>query len=113
MRNAHGRYTDKQVKRASRIVGCVGEEIEQIFDCKVANTAISERKRSKKKIKNSSVSKFVATYKKNNLFANITGRSHKGFENFVHQIKIKNRDQLLQRMYNYTKVVEDEDFILH
>ncbi|CAG2220040.1 unnamed protein product [Mytilus edulis] len=111
LRNAYGQYSDRQVQRCSRLVGSLGKGIENIFETKIMHQYRRKAKSSRHSHKDS-VQKFVKIYLPENLFDRNVRRHHPGFSGFNNAVVVSKPEKLSCRLKKYSKVLEDEAYIL-
>ncbi|KAK3101689.1 hypothetical protein FSP39_005507 [Pinctada imbricata] len=112
LKDSKGHYTETNVKRCSRLVGGIGNDLDMVFE-DIVDKKIHQSK--KKDVDNhKAIVKFLSLYSAEDLFTfQYDGRSFKGYENFHHRIQIKNKHKLKERLQKYSSQLDKEQSILN
>ena len=99
----------KHVQRCSRIVGALGDEIDQVYTSEIAETTLHlGRHVDEKDYQANDVEKFVGMYRDEKLWKVIPGRKgHKGFSEFVNRTQIHKPEKLRERLKKYSKKLDE------
>ncbi|KAK3107416.1 hypothetical protein FSP39_014037, partial [Pinctada imbricata] len=111
LKECHGRYTDKQIHRCSKLVGKLGKDTERIYQYNIVQKPVIHCHSSE--VDNTkNIKKFLELYMPQNMLENSnTLRSHRGFHDFVHRICIKNPKKLSERLSKYRINLANEQYV--
>ena len=99
MRRARGIYTDEQVDRCSQLGGQFGHALEKLFLNDITGVH-SSNYTPKRHSKCSDVNVFLENYRKYDLWQNVPGRCHAGFEKMKHEWRVKDCGKLAKRLHH-------------
>ena len=108
LKRCHGRYTEKQTDRCSKITGSFGKDLDRLFNQNMFGCDTLHNPRSKSPAYVADVHKFVDTYKSDAPFSYCPPREHSAFPQFVDTTcKIRHPGKLAQRLF---AIGEELDF---
>ncbi|XP_053406393.1 uncharacterized protein LOC123566698 [Mercenaria mercenaria] len=106
LKHCHGRYTDTDVSRRSKMVGALGCSLKGAYAEAFGETHFHQtNKKTFGKYEND-VAKFIEEYKDDNLFNIQPGRHHQGFEGFSASQPVSNPENLIRRLQGHSKNID-------
>ena len=109
LKNCHGQYFDNQISRCSKIGGRLG--VEEVFSHTIMDKYGHTSRTSDFNDKNN-VQKCILLYKNEHLFQkNNTVRFHKGFEEVINSIHVKEPLKLQCRFTKYSIGLDKEKYV--
>jgi hypothetical protein len=108
LKRCHGRYTDKQTERCSKITGSFGKDLDRVFNQVMFGLDREHTTRKKTSTYFRDINKFVTMYKADAPFSYCPPREHSAFSQFTDiTSKIKHPGKLGQRLF---AIGEEFDF---
>lgn len=105
LKSGKGHYNIKNVERASQLVGTLGKDLDKVYQSQVAGTYAKKQAGSKKNY-HQDIYKFVEEYIDDRLFEIIPGREHSAYTEFHFAQRIKNPNQLRNRLKKYSRKLD-------
>ncbi len=105
LKNSHGRITPELIKRVSRMVGLLLDEIHEHYESEVAERS-ANRSSGGKANYHTDLRKFVCEYKDDRLWDQVAGREHEAYPKYYHSEAPVNPAKFYRKLIQLSQLLD-------